>query len=494
MNGQVCTTLGDGAGTALSVATGATSSTVKKIIISSSGLVMLDLFTGTLPSVFAGAAGTGIEVTFTGGAGSFLVRGSSTADTVKVVKGSTGENYLDLNQLAVAPDGKADVKLTGAASVKFSLGDGNDVFTPLAVGPMSYNAVVLTGLVMPTVSMTVYGGAGNDVLTDSNGADSFFGGDGDDIIKATNAGSDTLSGGGSAGDTLDYSARSVAINATLGGDVLIGAVTSKNSGFGILYGGYGNDTLTGDDGANVIYGGNNGHDLIDGKAGADSIWGGVGNDTIYGGDGNTIDYLFGEAGDDKFVAAADEDGVDVINGGGNTNELNYGARAAGVTLTLGSAGTEENATNIQWLVGGAGDDTLTGSAGNDKIEGGAGNDAIDGGDGDDILGGGDDADTLTGGLGADVLDGNAGNDSLIGGAGDDALTGGAGDDALAGDAGNDQLLGGDGDDVLAGGDGADLLAGGIGTNTMDGGADAGDICISDPAATDSTPPTGCDVF
>jgi Ca2+-binding RTX toxin-like protein len=52
-------------------------------------------------------------------------------------------------------------------------------------------------------------------------------------------------------------------------------------------------------------------------------------------------------------------------------------------------------TNLAFLDGGAGNDTLTGGAGNDTLRGGTGND------------------TLTGGGGSDTLSGGAGNDIFI---------------------------------------------------------------------------------
>jgi Ca2+-binding RTX toxin-like protein len=55
------------------------------------------------------------------------------------------------------------------------------------------------------------------------------------------------------------------------------------------------------------------------------------------------------------------------------------------------------------------------------------------------------------------LDGGAGNDTLVGGRRHDVLLGGAGNDTLSGAAGNDLLIGGTGTDSLDGGAGADLL-------------------------------------
>ncbi len=64
-----------------------------------------------------------------------------------------------------------------------------------------------------------------------------------------------------------------------------------------------------------------------------------------------------------------------------------------------------------FMLGGAGDDSLTGGTAADLLVGNAGNDRLNGGAG---------ADVLLGGMGTDTLDGGAGNDSLLGGAGADS--------------------------------------------------------------------------
>ncbi|MCB0073272.1 MAG: hypothetical protein KDE20_17505, partial [Caldilineaceae bacterium] len=65
-----------------------------------------------------------------------------------------------------------------------------------------------------------------------------------------------------------------------------------------LYGGLGNDTLTGSAQADLIYGGS-GNDVISAGAGADTVYGEAGDDTITGGTG--LDNLFGGADSDTFI-------------------------------------------------------------------------------------------------------------------------------------------------------------------------------------------------
>ena len=56
----------------------------------------------------------------------------------------------------------------------------------------------------------------------------------------------------------------------------------------VMWGGYGNDTLTaGNNGRNRLHGGP-GNDTVDGGPGRDFLWGGRGVDTENGGDGNDV--------------------------------------------------------------------------------------------------------------------------------------------------------------------------------------------------------------
>ena len=171
-----------------------------------------------------------------------------------------------------------------------------------------------------------------------------------------------------------------------------------------LYGGAGNDTLTGGSADDFLFG-EAGNDTLLGKGGVDFLFGGAGNDTLTGGAGN--DQVFGEAGNDRMIWNPG-DGTDLNEGGaGNdTVEVNGGNGAETFTVTANGTrvrfdrtdpapfsidiGTTENLV----LNTNGGDDTFT--AGNGlagliqlTVDGGAGNDTITGGDGNDRLTGGD---------------------------------------------------------------------------------------------------------
>ncbi len=125
---------------------------------------------------------------------------------------------------------------------------------------------------------------------------------------------------------------------------------------------------------------------------------------------------------------------------------------ANVTLgALDAAGT---------ITGGAGNDTFEGSSSADSVTGGAGNDTIKGGGGNDTLDGGDGNDSITAkDASQDVIKGGAGDDTITGATGNDNIDGGAGNDVFvinASDAGTpvldissaDTIVGGDGTDTL----------------------------------------------
>src|SRR5688500_12193795 len=84
-----------------------------------------------------------------------------------------------------------------------------------------------------------------------------------------------------------------------------------------LFGGAGNDTITGGSGADQLFG-EAGNDTLEGKGGDDQLFGGDGSDVLIGGAGN--DQLFGGAGDDRIVWNPG-DGSDVVDGGTGNDTL-----------------------------------------------------------------------------------------------------------------------------------------------------------------------------
>ncbi|HEU4702047.1 MAG TPA: hypothetical protein VFS37_06145 [Conexibacter sp.] len=116
------------------------------------------------------------------------------------------------------------------------------------------------------------------------------------------------------------------------------------------------------------------------------------------------------------------------------------------------------------------DDFIVGGAGRDTVSAGYGNDVVCAGEGDDVIYGG--------GMGDD-LHGQGGNDAIFG----ELL-----DDELYGEAGRDLLVGGHGVDDMFGGEGNDYLRGGTNGETFDGGTNANDNDVA--SFVDATPSAG----
>ncbi|MBL9136864.1 MAG: hypothetical protein JNK85_13415, partial [Verrucomicrobiales bacterium] len=215
----------------------------------------------------------------------------------------------------------------------------------------------------------------------------------------------------------------------------------------ILFGGTGNDTLSGGSGADQLFG-QAGNDVLTGRGGTDLLFGGSENDTLTGGDAD--DQVFGESGDDRFVWNPGDD-TDLNEGGAGTDtvQVNGGNGAEQFTTTANGTrvrfdrldpapfsidiGTSENLVlnanggddrfsatgNLAALIkltvdGGSGQDTLLGSNGIDLLLGGDGDDFIDGQQGNDVafLGSGNDVFQWDPGDGSDVVEGQDGQDQL----------------------------------------------------------------------------------
>jgi Ca2+-binding RTX toxin-like protein len=215
-----------------------------------------------------------------------------------------------------------------------------------------------------------------------------------------------------------------------------------------LFGGAGNDVLTGGSGADQLFG-QAGNDTLLGKGGADFLFGGADNDTLTGGDAD--DQVFGESGDDRMIWNPGDD-TDLNEGGAGTDtvEVNGGNGAEVFTATANGVRVRFDRLNpapfsidigtseALVLNANGGDDSFS-ATGNlaaliqITVDGGTGNDTLLGSNGADILRGGDDN---------DFIDGQQGNDTVFLGAGDDTFQWDPGDgsDTVEGQAGADRML------------------------------------------------------
>jgi len=475
---------------------------------------------------------------------SVIISGGAGADNIRV-----GTNGVNLNG-----DDDADV-FFNALSRNFQLfsvlgagGDDNiSAAGDLGTGSPWLAAITLDGGVgNDTVTGgagpdTLIGGDGNDTLNGGSGNETISGNDGNDTLSG-GAGNDTISGGngddifnegaaangadvflgGAGSDTVSYSERTNPVSVTLDATANDGEEDEGDNASGDIEnatGGGGGDTLVGSSGANALNGG----------PGNDAISGGAGNDTLSGGEGNDI-----------FTEDSSPNGADVFIGGAGEDTVSYALRMDPVTVTIddvandGGQGEADNVPgDVEDIVGGSENDTITGSAfaneltggpGNDTLNGGGGTDSLHGGPGDDVENGdtGDDifledasangADVFVGGPGLDTvsyaertnsvkvtLDGKKGDgetgegdlvssdvENAIGGSGNDAITGSKERNVLRGSGGNDRLNGADGNDVLDGGRGNDTESGGNGNDTfVEGAAKNGADVFSGGAGTDT---------
>jgi serralysin len=184
---------------------------------------------------------------------------------------------------------------------------------------------------------------------------------------------------------------------------------------------------------------------------------GAGNDTfISQGDDtwlNEVNYVDGGAGNDSFIVDTHRSvyfggaGDDSFRSTGWSNAFDGGDGRDFVSYDLAEAAMTINLAAGTAQRGGIRTEAIV------NVEGARGtafNDLIMGNNADNSLEGFSGNDQIDGGAGNDALHGDAGSDTLIGGAGNDTLVGGIGNDALIGNSGNDVLNGGAGNDILIG--------------------------------------------
>ena len=337
--------------------------------------------------------------------------------------------------------GDADIGRTVRVQVSYTDSNGTDETVALVASRPTDNArteIEEFAAAFPTSTLT--GSPEDDVLTGSPGDDTFIGG-------INGAGADRFEGG-TGNDSVQYfvpgDTTDLTVNLETGqgqggtaqGDTYVSIENVATGG--------GDDTIIGNAANNKLVG-LSGDDTLRGGAGNDELDDGHGNDTLEGGDGDDVllnvegnDNLSGGPGNDVLWAGGSRaalEGVsddDTLDGGAGNDTVTYSGlgfserQFAGVeaSLVTGQATVtgfntvedpdrEEPLTstdtliNIENLVGGEDDDTLTGDREANRLDGGRGNDIINGGNGNDHITGGVGNDTLTGGDGDDVFRFNA---------------------------------------------------------------------------------------
>jgi Ca2+-binding RTX toxin-like protein len=223
---------------------------------------------------------------------------------VLTITGTSGKDLLGVDQTAtsiIVADGMSKTRKTfPLAKVKtinmFGLG-GNDML-------LQTDRVTRPG--------KLDGGAGNDLLQGGRGRNHFVGGGGTNGVSyATRTENLTLTLDGRANDGR------AGENDLIGDDISIvmggeghDRIVGRNHKVQALFGGPGNDSLTGGTGHDMLVGAD-GDDVLRGGAGADALLGGAGDDILDGGRG--VDSIAGEAGRDTIRSRDNE--RDVIDGG-----------------------------------------------------------------------------------------------------------------------------------------------------------------------------------
>ncbi|HEY0706101.1 MAG TPA: calcium-binding protein [Polyangia bacterium] len=298
----------------------------------------------------------------------------------------TSDNKITLN---AATAGAAPCEITAVGSTITITSSGTTAATGRTVILDYINGLFAKGTMAApgiTVDFDVTTDGANDTVKvrGTTGVDSFAFGLGATTGYAMNVNAGMTAPNDAFPDVVFKQVEKLIVNSGDGADTLTGAgtfgTTAVYPAVMRLYGGAGNDTITGGSAADHIYGGSN-NDTMDGAAG---------NDTFYMG--------------------STADGTDVINAAGSTpgnDTVSYADRTANLTInvdgtaTSGAAGGENDTISdkIVNIIGGSGNDTITVGSMSTVVHN------VSGGDGHD---------SFTGGGSADVFDGQGGDDVCLG--------------------------------------------------------------------------------
>jgi Ca2+-binding RTX toxin-like protein len=526
VNGYQCKTATGG--------TDITTTTAPKLVINGASAGTNKIVFDLLPGDFGGIFGTsgGITVNIPAAVGTTVsvgVRGTDAANSFKMAQadGLGTDLFMELNNNA-----QADVKIVGNPSaVVFTMGAGADTFNAMDTTSLTFQGSAQTLRAVQTEPLTVYGGAGADVMEGGMGDDTFSGGTENDTFQVLTAGGDGADTyvGGTGTDTVDYSNRTAGVTV----DVDPGIVNAYVEGSSL-------------------------HGVDQSAAALDITVGAV--NVLYDGSVNTPQGIVATLADlnaaltgggAAAVASADDHGQLVIIADNAGDDIVVGANTLGIPLGTFTDARQDNddgasgegddvRADVENIKGSTVADVLTGSVLANVIDGNGGNDSISGGPAGTCTGTGADVDTLNGGADndtfpmgtatncGDVIDGGAGTDIasyerrsvaltitvdgtandgeasetdnvkttlevVLGGTAGDTITGGTGNDELHGSGGGDTLRGGAGNDTLVGNAGVDNLLGEAGDDFIDE-ATAADARLEDVGASSPDAFTGADVI
>jgi Ca2+-binding RTX toxin-like protein len=451
--------------------------------------------------------------TIMGGAGDDTLRGGSGGETFD---GGPGHDTALLgggdDRFVWNPGAASDVVEGGAGldTIEINGRDGDEAFTVTANGtrvrfdrlsPASFNLDIgtcenlvlnakggndslgCTGNLAALIRITADGGAGDDTLLGSNGADVLIGGDDDDFVDGQQGadtallgagddrfqwdpgdGNDTIEGqaghdtvlfnGSSIGETFDFSGNGARLRFTRNiGNVVLDADGVEQFDLNALGGAdlinSGNLTATAVAEVNIDLAATSGGVAGDAQQDSVNIVGTPAADTfdISADAGFTVVHLAAEVRVKGYEAA---DQVVIVGGGGDNVNVFGSDGPDTMAIVLNGTQARIDATGFSAAVAVSGGLSLAiqGRGGADTISC-AGNLAglaipltLDGGAGDDTVLGSNGADVLIGGDDDDFVDGQQGADTALLGAGDDTFQWdpGDGNDTIEGEAGNDAVF------------------------------------------------------
>ncbi|WP_420397174.1 choice-of-anchor L domain-containing protein [Nioella sp.] len=330
-----------------------------------------------------------------------------------------GTTPIHAGDVTVSDDGN------GNALLSFP---GGESITLVGVAPsqLATEADLVSIGIPPAPDFIVEGSSGDDTIdagytgdpegdrvdandhSDGSNDDSIEAGGGNDSVVA-GAGDDTIWGGNDAGaDTILGGAGNDLINGQGGDDSIDGGADDDS-----IAAGAGDDSVTGGSGNDSINGGT-GNDTLDGGTGADLISGAGGSDSILGGDDADTVMVFDGYGADTIAGGEGGVDADILDASWIGADLTLDLSANGAadnesgTLTSTTAGDVATFTEIESVVLGSGDDSVTGSSVDDSVATGAGADTVAGGQGDDNIAlgandGAQDVVVLSDGDGSDIV-------------------------------------------------------------------------------------------
>ncbi|HET6971171.1 MAG TPA: calcium-binding protein, partial [Phenylobacterium sp.] len=237
-------------------------------------------------------AGSGAAGSITGTSGGDTLNGTAGADTLDgsagndLINGAAGDDSLvggagndtldggpgvDTVSFAAASSG-VSLNMGEANPTAIIGGGGTDSFASIEVFIGSAFADTLQG---GGSSITIFGGAGSDRISNGYGDGAFYGEDGDDTLSIAVTGSATIDGG-AGNDSLIATANPFSTLTLTGG-----AGDDRISGeMGTLSGGDGNDTVSATGNGVLALGGAGDDSLIAAGEAMSTLSGGDGNDTL----------------------------------------------------------------------------------------------------------------------------------------------------------------------------------------------------------------------